>query len=131
MNKKYLKECEQCKIDLKTKKNLCPYCITQKVFKGKWKLLIYWHLQNKTLRFGELSRLIPSTQATLIKQLKELEDDGIINRKVYNVIPPKVEYSLTELGKKFLNVGKEMFIWGNLYIEKIVTPTKNELEEKV
>lgn len=129
MNNKYLIECKQCKIDPEIKKELCPYCITQKVFKGKWKLLIYWHLQNKTLRFGELNRLIPSTQATLIRQLKELEEDGILQRKVYSVIPPKVEYSLTELGKSFLNVGAEMFIWGNRYIKEVVKPFKAKLEE--
>lgn len=65
MNQKYLEECSVCKISDDVKAQLCPYCMAQKVIKGKWKLLIFWHLQQGTKRFNELSRLIPCTQATL------------------------------------------------------------------
>lgn len=101
MRKTYAQDCIECNIDSETKKLLCTYCITQKVFKGKWKLLIYWHLQQGTKRFNEICRLIPATQTTIARQLRELEEDGIVNRKIYNQIPPKVEYSIAPLGKKF------------------------------
>ena len=116
MNKKYLEECLACEISPEIKKELCPFCIAQKILKGKWKMLIYWHLQNKEVRFNELNRLIPTTPATLSKQLKEMEIDGIIQRKVYNEIPPKVEYSLTAIGADLNTAMKTMKTWGNSYI---------------
>ena len=112
MREQYKIECSQCTIDDKTREYLCPYCITQKIFKAKWKLLIYWHLNQGTKRFNELSRLIPATQTTLSRQLKELETDEIILRKVYPQIPPKVEYSLTPLGEKFLKTLEAMNSFG-------------------
>lgn len=85
MNQKYLEECCSCQISEETRKALCPYCMSQKVIKGKWKLLIFWHLQKGTKRFNELNRLIPATQATLSRQLKELEHDEVIVRKVFTI----------------------------------------------
>ncbi|MBK5201152.1 MAG: winged helix-turn-helix transcriptional regulator [Spirochaetaceae bacterium] len=117
MIEQYATDCNECGIDKKTKSKLCTFCITQKVFKGKWKLLIYWHLHDGTKRFNELSRLIPSTQTTLSRQLKELVIDGIINRKVFNQIPPKVEYSLTPLGKSFENIMNAMDKFGIDYLK--------------
>jgi len=117
MNPQYLSECSECKINDEIKVQLCPYCIAQKVIKGKWKLLIFWHLEQGTKRFNELNRLIPCTQATLNRQLKELELDGVVHRKVYNVVPPKVEYSLTPLGKKFNSVIDTMGVWGLTYFK--------------
>ena len=76
MNPKYLEECSECLIEDCAKMELCPYCMAQKVIKGKWKLLIFWHLEKSTRRFNELNRFIPCTQATLNRQLKELELDG-------------------------------------------------------
>lgn len=119
MNHKYTEECEKCEITQQTKEQLCPYCMAQKVIKGKWKLLIYWHLQQGTKRFNELSRLIPATQATLTRQLRELEYDQVIERKVYNVIPPKVEYSLSPLGIKFGSVTESMNQWGVHYFKEM------------
>lgn len=79
-------------------------------------MLIIYLLSKGTLRFGELHRSLPTmTQATLSKQLKMLEEYGIINRYVYNQIPPKVEYSLTEIGQKFLPVLNELEKWSNEY----------------
>ena len=70
---------------------------------GKWKMVILWHLRNGTLRFNELRRLMPGiTQKMLTQQLRELEDSGIINRTVYPVMPPKVEYDLTDEGKNLI-----------------------------
>ena len=85
---------------------------------GKWTILILHLLEEKSVRFNELQRSLGTiTQATLTKQLKQLEQDGLINRKVYAQIPPKVEYSLTDIGKKFQSVLNELEIWGNDYIE--------------
>jgi len=119
MNQKYIEECKQCEITDDIKVQLCPYCMAQKVIKGKWKLLIFWHLQKGTKRFNQLSRLIPTTQATLARQLKELEEDQVITRKVYNVIPPKVEYSLSPLGKEFGHVIESMGHWGSTYFKTL------------
>ena len=92
---------------------ICPYFTSQKVLSGKWALLILHHLDEQTLRFKELERkLAPITQATLTKQLRNLEEHGLITRTVYNTIPPKVEYSLTELGKSLSPIMEEMNRWG-------------------
>jgi DNA-binding HxlR family transcriptional regulator len=86
---------------------------TLRVIGGKWKILILWHLTEKIYRFAELKRLIPGiTQKMLIRQLRELEADGLVNRKVYPQVPPKVEYSLTALGKSIKPVLKAMHQWG-------------------
>ena len=91
----------------------CPYVTAQKLLTGKWTLLIMHYLNENTMRFNELQRALPDlTQATLTKQLRMLEDNGLITRKVYNQIPPKVEYSLTESGKKLLPALGELYAWG-------------------
>ena len=78
----------------------CPIEVTIGVIGGKWKMLILWNLRDGVKRFNELRRLIPgSTQKMLTAQLRELERDGIILRKVYPQVPPKVEYSLTKYGQ--------------------------------
>ncbi len=81
---------------------ICPYVTAQKLLTGKWTLLIMYHLSIKTMRFNELQRALPNlTQATLTKQLHMMEDNGLVIRTAYNQIPPKVEYSLSELGRHF------------------------------
>lgn len=96
----------------------CPIAVTQCVVAGKWKLVIIWQLKEGPKRFNELKRLLPDIrQGYLTQQLRELERDGLIHRKVYNVVPPKVEYSLTQIGIKFLKVMDQMYEWGNEYIE--------------
>ncbi len=98
----------------------CPYFTAQKVFSGKWSILIIHHLNERTLRYGELQRRIGDiTQATLTKQLRMLEDFGLISRHIYSEIPPKVEYSLTDLGRAFEPVLEQFRIWGDKYIEAI------------
>lgn len=96
----------------------CPYVTAQKLLTGKWTLLIMHHLSENTLRFNELQRALPNlTQATLTKQLRMLEDNGLIVRTAYNQIPPKVEYSLSEMGHHFEPVLEALQVWGIEYIE--------------
>ena len=97
---------------------ICPYVTAQKLLTGKWTLLIMYHLSTKTMRFNELQRALPElTQATLTKQLRMMEDNGLIVRTVYNQIPPKVEYTLSALGSHFKPVLDAIQIWGIEYID--------------
>ncbi len=94
----------------------CPIAIAQKIIGGKWALRILYHLSTGMLRFGELNRQMPEiTQATLTKELRSLEGFQLINRKVYPEVPPRVEYSLTEIGIKLLPVLRELELWGDEY----------------
>jgi DNA-binding HxlR family transcriptional regulator len=99
---------------------ICPYVTAQKLLTGKWTLLIMYHLSEKTMRFNELQRALPNlTQSTLTKQLRMLEDNGLIIRTAYNQIPPRVEYSLSKLGRDFKPVLDALQVWGNEYIKVI------------
>ena len=90
----------------------------QKVLGGKWKIEILYYISIKTRRFGELQRQIGGiTQSTLTKQLRELEADGFISRYIYQEIPPKVEYSLTDLGKSFVPILEHMKRWGETHLQ--------------
>lgn len=82
---------------------------------GKWKSIILWHLlEDHVLRFNELSKKIPNiTQKMLIRQLRELEEDQIITRKVYPIVPPKVEYSLSSLGLSLSPILIALKEWGD------------------
>jgi DNA-binding HxlR family transcriptional regulator len=94
----------------------CPVARVQKIVRGKWTMVIVFFLSQGTLRFGELSRKIPQVaQANLTKELRILEEYGLIHREVYKEIPPKVEYSLTELGVKFLPVLEALEKWAIEY----------------
>ena len=105
---------------------ICPYFTSQKILSGKWALLILHYLDESPLRFKELERkLKPITQATLTKQLRSLEKYGLITRTVYNQIPPKVEYSLSELGILFRPVLKSLEKWGNDYISYMSKKSNN------
>jgi DNA-binding HxlR family transcriptional regulator len=91
----------------------CPVETTLKVIGGRWKVLIIHFLLQNTMRFGELTRSLGSISSrTLSKQLRELEADGVINRKDFAEIPPKVEYSLTSIGKTLEPVLLSMEAWG-------------------
>ncbi|WP_433944553.1 winged helix-turn-helix transcriptional regulator [Paenibacillus sp. SN-8-1] len=96
----------------------CEKEVTLSVIGGKWKMIILWHLGKEgTKRFNQLKSLIPDiTQRMLTTQLRELEEDKIINRKVYPVVPPKVEYSLTEYGGSLIPILDLMYDWGKNYI---------------
>jgi Predicted transcriptional regulators len=96
----------------------CPYATAQKVLSGKWTLVILHYLSEKTYRFNELVHLIPDiTQATLTKQLRYLEDYGIIIRTVYPQVPPKVEYELSEIGMELITLLDSLKDWGTKYIQ--------------
>jgi DNA-binding HxlR family transcriptional regulator len=91
----------------------CTITTTLRVMGGKWKAVILWHLINKTRRFSELKHLIPDiAQKMLTQQLRELEADSLIRRKVYAEVPPRVEYSLTTYGKTLIPVLSAMAQWG-------------------
>lgn len=96
----------------------CPITKTAEVIGGKWSLPIIFALIKDTKRFKELERHIEGINTRmLVKELKQLEDNGIVLRKVYAEVPPKVEYSLTEKGKALKNVLVEMKKWGDRFIE--------------
>lgn len=104
---------------------ICPFVTTQRVLTGKWSILIMHHLSEEPIRFNDLQRRLPKlTHATLSKQLKQLEEDGLINRTEYPQIPPKVEYSLSEVGKKFTLVLDSLQVWGNEYINYLKEKAK-------
>ncbi len=101
----------------KLEKYNCPLGLTLGVIGGKYKVMIIWFLyQNKVLRYNELQKTIKGiTPKMLISQLRELEEDGIIKRKVYPIVPPKVEYSLTAKGESLIPILLEMKKWGEKY----------------
>jgi len=103
----------------------CPVEATISLIGGKYKSLILWHLMDSTLRFNELSRFIPrATPKMLTQQLRLLENDNLITRKVYPVVPPKVEYSLTEFGISLTPILQSMYHWGNDYLEELSIETE-------
>ena len=98
-------------------KDNCPVETTLEMIGGKYKALILWHLAEKKLRFSELRRAIVSaTPKMLTQQLRELETNELIHREVFPVIPPKVEYSLTETGRSLLPILIAMRDWGATYL---------------
>ncbi|AQU75075.1 winged helix-turn-helix transcriptional regulator [Priestia megaterium] len=99
-------------------KEVCPVTQTQDIIVGKWKIIILWHLSTKTRRFNELQRLLPNiSKGILTRQLRELEEDQMVHREVYKEVPPKVEYSLTPLGKSFLPILHSMGEWSKKYLK--------------
>ncbi|MED4614920.1 helix-turn-helix domain-containing protein [Priestia megaterium] len=98
-------------------KEVCPVTQTQDIIAGKWKIIILLHLSTKTRRFNELQRLLPNiSKGILTRQLRELEEDQMVHREVYKEVPPKVEYSLTPLGKSFLPILYSMGEWSKIYL---------------
>ena len=101
------------------RKDNCPVEATLELIGGKYKALILWHLSNGKLRFSELRKIITNaTPKMLTQQLRELESSALIHREVYPVIPPKVEYSLTETGRSLLPILVAMRDWGAGYLRK-------------
>lgn len=97
---------------------LCPYVTSQKVLTGKWSMYLMYLLSEGSLRFNEILRRMPEnmTHATLSRQLKTLEEEGLVVRHDFQEVPPRVEYSLSEIGEKFEVVLKALEKWGNEYI---------------
>lgn len=97
----------------------CEIELTLEVIGGKWKTLILWNLGNyKVIRFNGFRRKIPGiTQKILTQQLRGLEEAGLVNRKIYKQVPPRVEYSLAEYGEKLMPILEQMDIWGKDYVD--------------
>jgi DNA-binding HxlR family transcriptional regulator len=96
----------------------CPVEATIQLIGGKYKAVILWHLMNGKLRYSELHKKMPkATDKMLTQQLRELERDGLINRTVYPVVPPKTEYALTDFGRSLVPILDEMCNWGTEYLQ--------------
>ncbi|WP_073315344.1 winged helix-turn-helix transcriptional regulator [Aquimarina spongiae] len=106
-------------LTFKGKEYPCCASLTMGIIGGKWKTVILFHLMHGTLRYSELRKQMPTvTERTLSLQLKTLEEDGIINRKVYTSKPPlKVEYSLTDFGKTLIPIVQSIADWGDFVLE--------------
>ena len=99
---------------------LCGLDAAIDIIGGKWKALILWEMQDAPRRFGELKRGLPGvSEKMLIQQLRELEGDGIVHREMFHQIPPKVEYSLTELGISLNQALDTLGDWGELHMAAI------------
>ena len=96
----------------------CPVEATLDLIDGKWKAVILYHLLDDTIRFNELGRRLSRiTQRMLTRQLRELETAGLIHREVYAEVPPRVEYSLTKLGRSLEPVIRSLWSWGSTYLQ--------------
>lgn len=102
----------------------CPLEAALDVMGGKWKATVLFRLMENTCRFNELRRLLPNiTQRMLTTQLRDLESDGLVSRKVYAEVPPKVEYSLTPLGRTLEPLLRELYHWGEEFKEQVEKTT--------
>jgi DNA-binding HxlR family transcriptional regulator len=98
---------------VKDTEQTCPVEWTLDVIGGKWKCLILWHVRGRVRRFNELRRLMPgATQKMITTQLRQLERHGLIERKVYAQVPPKVEYSISDYGRSLSPLLESMCKWG-------------------
>jgi len=96
----------------------CPLARVARIIQGKWTMVIIYVLSEGTLRFSEIHRRLPHiTEANLTKDLRTLETHGVIHREVYPVVPPRVEYSLTEMGKAFLPILDRINSWAKEYTD--------------
>ena len=104
---------------LEGKEYHCAMDVTMDYIGGKWKTVVLWYLRKDKKRFGELRKLIPNiTEKMLSLQLKDLENDGLVKRKIYPEVPPKVEYCLTDFGKTLIPMLEEIAKWGRALGEK-------------
>lgn len=116
----FMEKAESKKLIFRGNEYPCCASLTMGVIGGKWKTVILYHLMNKTLRYNELRKEMPTvTERTLSLQLKALEEDGLIKRKEYTTKPPlKVEYSLTEFGKTLIPLIRSIAEWGDYVVKK-------------
>jgi len=112
---------------MEAKQYNCFFQLATDMIGGKWKGMVLWALKKDVKRNGELKKLIPLiSQKMLTQQLRELEDVGIVERIVYPVIPPKVEYKLTKSGQKLIPILEELHDWGKEFAcEKNINLTEN------
>jgi len=102
----------------------CNIEVAMEAIDGKWKILILWYLRDGEKRFNELQKSIYGiTQKMLIQKLRELEVDGIVHREVYPVVPPKVEYSLTQYGGTLKPILKQLYYWGEEHNKRNLNKT--------
>jgi DNA-binding HxlR family transcriptional regulator len=95
----------------------CPVEAALDVIGGKWKPLILWALGDEVMRFGELQKALPGVNTKMLtKQLRELEEDGVIRRKIYPEVPPRVEYTITDFGKTLIPILEALCNWGAEYL---------------
>ncbi|MBB3035738.1 winged helix-turn-helix transcriptional regulator [Hoyosella altamirensis] len=108
---------------------VCPVEVAIAVLGGSWKMTIVKHLVSATLRFGELSRVVGGVSARMLtRQLRELEADGVVHREVYAEVPPRVEYSLTELGRTLVPLVQMLDEWGANYQERAAqSPSRSRI----
>ena len=111
----------------------CALDVTMEMVGGKWKTIVLWYLRKDRKRFSELRRSIPGiTEKMLSMQLRQLEKDGFVSRKVHAEVPPRVEYSLTPHGRTLLPLLEEIAKWGRMMgkkngtIEKVERPVKKK-----
>lgn len=113
-----------------SKLTTCALTTTANLIGGKYKLEILYFLMGKTRRFSDLQRKFPQATAKVLSQkLKELEADGLIEKEIFPVIPPKTEYSLTERGQSLAPVMLALFQWGNGYFQEIGKEEFCDMEE--
>ncbi|WIM38198.1 winged helix-turn-helix transcriptional regulator [Paenibacillus sp. PK4536] len=104
---------------IEDKSDMYTIAFTQNILSGRWKYFILWYLKGHTRRYSDIKAFLGDlSQGSLSKQLRELEKDGVIKRKVYPVVPPKVEYSLTEKGTKLMPILDAMESFGKAYGEQ-------------
>lgn len=109
----------------------CPIMSTMAMISDKWKVLIICKLKGGTLRFNELMRALQGvTQKVLTSQLRELEDDGIVSRKIYAEVPPRVEYSLTPLGETLVPVLNKLEEWAQVHATELLEARERTLLKK-
>ena len=98
-------------------KTECPILHVFRRIGGKWKLLVIYFLSlQKVIRFGQLRRTLPEiSERMLVRQLRELEDDGLVSRTVYGTVPPRVDYALTPLGESLVPIMESLKAWGSMY----------------
>ncbi|MGC6587249.1 winged helix-turn-helix transcriptional regulator [Paenibacillus sp. Dod16] len=117
---------------MQTKKYNIAVEATLEVIGGKWKCVILCHLTHGRKRTNELKRLMPHiTQKMLTQQLRELEDDGVINRIIHNQVPPKVEYELSEYGMSLSGILDMLCAWGENHITKVYGDKFSVLEDSI
>lgn len=104
---------KELKVLIDGKEYHCAVDVAMGFIGGKWKAVILWYLRQGPVRFGELRKLIPGiTEKMLSMQLRQLEKDGIVERKVFAEVPPRVEYSLTEMGNNMIPMLEKIGEWG-------------------
>lgn len=112
----------------------CAMDVTMDFIGGKWKTVVLWYLRKDKKRFSEIRRMIPNiTEKMLSLQLKALEQDGLVKRKIYSEVPPRVEYYLTDFGKTLIPMLEEIAKWGRGLAEnrgKMVDKVRNKKTDK-